>query len=209
MATMERLLLCWSTLAAALWAIWQGSSASVKDRPPTIFVFRTMGMVWITIMVLIVESTIRLMVRFFWLPAFSPYSLDLLFCTNFVWERIRTWMPRDSIDCWLWARGFLCPYRLLIYKVENSFMIVVIIWVMIVSMCYTMLVCSLMLIVKSFFSSDRWNFIECPTPIRLWNFGILLDQWIFWVGVTSNQVFFIKRIIVVWCCCHACSSNHH
>ena len=209
MATMERLLLSRSTLAAALWAIRQGSSTSVKDRPPTIFVFRTMGIFWITIMILIVESTIRLMVRFFWLPAFSPNSLDLLFCTDFVWEWIGTWMSWDSIDCWLWAWGFLQPHGLLIYKVENSFMILVIIWFVVVSMCYTMLVRSLMLIVKSFFSSDSWNCIKCPTPIRLWNFCILLDQWIFWVGVTSNQVFFIKRIIMMWCCSHTCSSNHH
>ena len=209
MATMECLLLYGSILVTALWAVRQGSSAPVKDRPPTIFLFRTMGMIWIIIMVLIVEPTIWLMIRFFWLPTFRPNSLDLFFCTAFVREWIRTLMPWDRTDLWLWARRLLWSHGLLIYLIESSFMIVVMIGLMVVGMWYTMLVCSLMLIIESFFSINRGNRIECLTSIRLWNFAILLYQGIFGMGVTPNKVVFIKRIVVMWCCSHACNSGHH
>ena len=208
MATMECLLLYGSTLVTALWAVRQSSSAPVKDRPPTIFLFRTMRMIWIIIMVLIVEPTIWLMIRFFWLPTFRPNSLDLFFCTTFVREWIRTLMPLDRTDLLLWVRIFLWS-GLLIYKIESSFMIVVMIWLMVVYMWYTMLVCSLMLIIESFFCINRGNRIECLTSIRLWNFAILLNQGIFRMGVTPNKVIFIKRIVMMWCCSHACSRGHH
>ena len=209
MATMECLLLCRSTLGATLWAVRQGSSAPVKDRSPTIFLFRSMGMFWIIVMVLIVEPTIWLMIRFLWLPTFSPNSLDLFFCTAFVREWIRTLMPWDRANLRLWARRFLCSHGLLIYLLESSFMIVVMIGLMVVGMWYTMLVCSLMLIIESFFCTNRGNRIECLTSIRLWNYAILLNQGIFGMRMTPNKVLFIKRIVVMWCCRYACSSDHY